>query len=526
MNQLVKYPLIEALGLVLVWLLLAYLATPLALRELIAGLNGRYLADLGGQHDAAARQAMWLSAHAAFAWGMLALALFISLNLGRYALAPGLIVCANLLVWALAAHALNPETDGRRWLWLAGGALLSTPWAARHGIHRQPRQTAGNPCLASGLLLFAGIGWLTLLDYSARGHFKFRFLANGQFDAICLGLAACCLMAGVKPSLFAWATRLMARIDGIAHEKAGVWRRHMPLVLLLTLNLLWSAGLVQLFGRSAPALTSELLRVPAYLMGAWLICRWGDAPGHWVRATVLGLSAVGAIATGLLGTDDKGQLLLVGLSGAALCGSVVALLCRKWKYATGLGIVVGLAGLVAVNQLLLVFGGDWSARFAARLFAMRHEFTGTLQFLSELRWFSHGTPALTGHGLGRVPWCGTLASLEASDACGIAKQIQSDYFYLALYGAHGAVASGALVGAMALWLVAMLPAKPTDAHQLFAYWVVAIFVTITLTQLFYTCLGAMGAVVLTGITFPIMAFGKTSFIVSAALIGLSLNKDA
>ena len=76
-----------------------------------------------------------------------------------------------------------------------------------------------------------------------------------------------------------------------------------------------------------------------------------------------------------------------------------------------------------------------------------------------------------------------------------------------------------------LWLLSMvrLPStlNPGDPQRL-RLAIFACFVAITLAQLFFTALGSLGQVVLTGITFPFMAFGGASLVASAALVGLGL----
>lgn len=522
-----KSVLIESLALLIAWLILTWLSQGLADADKIGGLNGRYVQDLlNSNHRLPANYAMWLADHVSYVWGMFSLAIFATINLGRCALAPGAIVCLNLSIWTMTGISIQTIDTSFLSISFALGTLFLMPLASRwtSKIWQSPQQCA-QPFIVPGLVLFAGLGWLILLDYSARAHYQLRFLANHQIEAIFYGLAICCTIAGIKPSLFAYTTRALARIDHYHAKGSNTLAAYRDLIVLLSLNLCWSLLLIGLFGKKSPSLTSELLRLPAYLLSAWIICRWGNEERQWKRMLLLSTIELVVVSTGFLGTHDDGQLLLIMLTISVLFGVLVTAWCRRSQFAHLLGIASSFACLFEIHHLLIQYGGDYSVTLGQRIFAMKNLGTGALEFLSENNWFLRSTP-LFGHGLGKVPYCGTFASLEIGAGCGIAKQSQSDYFFILLTGVVGPSFAVLIVGLIAMWLLQMLPKNikaSSTPDQQFAYWVICIFVAISLTQLFYTCLGSLGIVVLTGITFPVIAFGKTSFIISALLIGITIN---
>ena len=234
----------------------------------------------------------------------------------------------------------------------------------------------------------------------------------------------------------------------------------------------------------------------------------------------------------MLGSGDKGQVLLLLLVACALGGGVVGGVLGAWAgRRAGLG-PGGRRAVGAAMWALYAFGVATSNTVAWRLEALSRLWASHYEYLSELRWFMANAP-LAGYGLGRVPWCGTLGSLGAGACHAIPAQTQSDYVFAALSGVWGSGVAAMLVLATAAWLIGLIrvPAGPAvgpsgmaPQPQRLGAWIVVFFVGVNLVQLFVTTFGSLGLMPLTGVEFPLLGFGKSALLVTAACASLGLNR--
>ena len=118
-------------------------------------------------------------------------------------------------------------------------------------------------------VLLTGVGALWLLDFSARGYAKLRWLGVDMVDAIFVASVVLTVVATLGDALLAALSRLLSR-KGVARAAA-------------VLVVIWCVALVALGEHSAlhafglptwlklrPAVTSELLRIPFVFATAWL----------------------------------------------------------------------------------------------------------------------------------------------------------------------------------------------------------------------------------------------------------------
>lgn len=544
-------PLFELLLTFLVVALAAKLAGPLGANGVLAGLDGRYLHETTSANAERGLQAMALGAQLPARLATLALCGWLALRVGRSRVprltAQGLIGALWLGLWGTQFAA----GSGTPWLAAAGGlctAALFAHWRSQRTGQRHRFLTSAqavNAIAYPGWVLFTGLGLIWLVDYSARGYPKLRFLALAQFDALFAAYAVLTLMAACGPALAGVLARVFAALDRASLPRAATgtgvgagigvssgWRGKLGRLAPLAIPLLlaaWALFVVLVYGAKRPALTSELLRLPFYLVGGWVLFRWASQ-GRAARALAGGALATFAVLAGLLGTRDFGQVLLLGLGLAIASGTAVALVLGGQRVGVLAGVLVAVCivsfGLDLINQ-----HGHWvSKHIGERAIALDTPFAGKLDYLSQLRWFAASTPAL-GHPLTQVPWCGTLpmlARLADGQPCnGVPKEIHSDYVFAALAGVWGSAAALVITAALALWLVSLVRA-PAGAQagdpNGFRRAVFACFVAVTLVQLLFTALGSVGLVVLTGITYPLLAFGGASLLASAGLLGLGMQR--
>ncbi|GHT97061.1 hypothetical protein AGMMS49545_23600 [Betaproteobacteria bacterium] len=162
------------------------------------------------------------------------------------------------------------------------------------------------------------------------------------------------------------------------------------------------------------------------------------------------------------------------------------------------------------------------------LIAPDHEFKGGKEYLSLLRWFMRDAPAL-GFGLGHVPWCGTV-QLSDTKCDGLEAQSQSDYVFAVLAGVFGQFFAWLILGATALFLLLLVrrtslrPDHPYYFSQLYGNYVVRAFFIVSIFQLFVTSLGSVGALPLTGITFPLLSYGGASLMGVSFFTALVINR--
>lgn len=528
-TQLAHHPVLltEFLLTVVAGLLLFWLAHPLVRSDAIGGLGDRYVA--AGALDLQAQRAMALARDLPCLLLMMALAGWAALRLGRSNLTRLTVIAGQAALWlSVWRTTLDSGVDARALAGWASFGLIT--FAVALSIRRRPSaKTFGEPVHAlafPGWVLFTGLGLIWLIDFSARGYPKLRFLGLAHADALVAAYAIVTICAGMSRQLTALLARLCAAVDRAIWLGPQQGLRRFALLLLPLLFTVWCVAVAATFGHSRPALTSELLRLPFIVVAAWSLHRWAEQ-GQRRRALVFGALAALAITAGLAGTGDFGQILLIGLGLAIALGAAITAILGGSRMAALAG--VGAALLVILGSLQIVhnYGHLVARHIGWRVEALDHPFGGRLEYLSELRWFAASTP-VGGHGLTHVPWCGTVASLDLTAArCnGVPVQIASDYVFLGLAGVWGLWAAAGVTVLLATWLVSLVRMRPGVAEDpdRLRSWLVACFVAVILAQLMFTTLGGLGLVLLTGVTFPLVGFGSASLTVCAVFVGLALRR--
>lgn len=518
--------------------LLYVLAMPLGFEPL--GLGDRYDSDASNWQEHLLDHAAWLNANIGPVLAALGIAGFLSMHVARAAMPLGAALCAWIAIWAFFLGLAYPSPTFASYLGsylpLAGVALVLLPVAAR--LTRRywlPAQSMTSAWAYPGWVLFTGLGALWLLDYAARGRPAWHLLGSEHVDALVLAYAALGLSARFAPPVFAGLARAWARMDRVAGVKrAQGWRSALP--WLLCAGLITAVAL--LTNARYPAKGAELIRLVACIMGAWLLYRWSSQARHaWRAALGVGLMAV-LTGLGLLGIHDFGQLMVLSWAAAMVCGALLAFALAAWFKQPSMGVIAGAAvacALVWAGQgLIFTLAEHLPKHIQWRVAALTTQYEGRLEYLSEIRWFLHATP-LTGHGLGHVPWCGTLGNLAPSlaqpVAChGVVKETHSDYVLTGLSGAWGMPMALLITAGLALWLLSLmakpsLPTERVDSAKLTHAFGLC-FVTVTLMQLLVTCLGSVGAILLTGVNFPMLGFGGTNLLVCAVGMGVLLHQPA
>ena len=523
----------------IVTLFLAWLAQPMGELDVVLGLGNRYESALSKAPPARDLFAVHLAENLGTVLALLAGAGWLALRLARSPMPRLAVLALQASAWlAVLGIAFTASESAQTQAYMAAAACFATglvmayTHAARCKGRPQPPALQPVHALAyPGWVLFTGLGLLWLVDYSARSYFKLRYVANSHVEVLFMAYVLLGFMAAWGRNLMAVLARALAALDRARTlAPASGWRGMAQRLLPLAIPLLfaaWALAVVLVFGKERPALTSELMRLPFYAVGGWVLYRWADQ-GQATRALLVGMAGIVVAVLGLGGTGDFGQVLLIGLGLALASGTAVAMALGGNRPAILTGVLVAVAvvswGLGLINE----HGHLVSRHIGWRADALSNPFAGRLEYLSELRWFAAATPAW-GHGLTQVPWCGTLASLakETVRCNGVPQQMQSDYVFAGLAGVWGLWTATLITTAMGLWLVSLVQVRPTrstaDPADL-RNWVYICFVAVTLAQLFFTSLGSLGVVALTGVTYPLMSIGSASLLATAAFVGLALHR--
>lgn len=535
-NPGTRQVVVETLLLSAVLALLYLLALPLSHTPL--GLGARYQHDNSNELGLLLDHAAWLNTHIGQLLAALGIAGLVCMHIARAAMPVGAALCAWVAVWCLFLGLALPSLTRSRlentFLALACTALLLLPIAARLSRrHWLPAQSMTSPWAYPGWVLFTGLGALWLLDYAARSRPAWRFLGLEQVDVLILAYAALGLSARFGPPVFASLARSWARLDRVTGDApAQRWRSALPWLL----SALAITAVALLTNVRYPAKGAEVIRLLACVMGAWLLYRWSSQARHAWRAAV-GLGVMSMLTVlGLRSIHEFGQLMVLSWAAAMVCGALLAFALAAWLKQPAIGVLTGAlaaCALVWAGQGLIATLAEYLPQHIQhRVAALGPPFEGKLEYLSEIRWFLHSIP-LTGHGLGQVPWCGTLGSLTDSmlqpAACGgVARETHSDYVLIGLSGVWGMPVALLITAALALWWLTLVAKPPgpsglvDSAHLSHAFGLC--FVTVTLMQLLVTCLGSVGAIFLTGVNFPLLGFGGTNLLVCAVCMGVLLHQ--
>lgn len=431
----------------------------------------------------------------------------------------------GLLFWCgLLAVGVAPSPATYPGLLAGLGVWVLLSWVQVHFFpHKRPAAVASRLVLASwipGWWLFTAIGWLLLLDQSLHFHERLRFLALEQWWAWCLSALLLPLSAWAAPWLWGMALRL-------GRAAWARWPRGWSGLRWLA-GVLWVAVLGLAHRQHLPQqVTGELLKAMA-LLGLCGWCIWkmpitaqlwhaGHARQAW-RGLVDVLLLMAWVAAAAFLTADKGPLLVLALLVTVLLATVLG-----WTAGMGL-LVLGFATIFWLGVDLDVVG--------ERLQAWRDPFTANRDDMARLVWFqTEAARGAWGFGVGQVPWCGT----SRLDVChGLPLQLQSDYTFTALMGWWGprgawlcllaftAYAYRALVHCARCSPALLTPLALLDSRVLARAWALHglfLFAVLILMQTWITVAGNLGWLPLTGVTWPLIGYGKTSLWISTVFVG-------
>jgi len=167
-----------------------------------------------------------------------------------------------------------------------------------------------------------------------------------------------------------------------------------------------------------------------------------------------------------------------------------------------------------------------------RLQAWRNPFTADHDDMARLVWFqAAASECFWGFGPGQSPWCGTV---QLEDCPGLPLQLQSDYTFTAIKGWWGPVGSWLLVTVFTLWcfrimsiaarasidgttpLALLQLSKAVSALRAHLLFITALLI---LLQTWVTVSGNLGWLPLTGVTWPLVSFGKSSLWFTSVFLG-------
>lgn len=402
------------------------------------------------------------------------------------------------------------------------------------------RQTLSSRWGYAGFVLLTGLGWLMLLDQSATGHWRNRYLALNQQGYLWGAFLLLNLAAMLRVPLGIFLARTYALMMLLA-DRAGRIKSALLLVVLVVLAFLLL--------RHQRQFTSELGRLWLIAGTAWFFYLRGDPLHQVARTQGLGgqlrwfapMLLVGlTLLLAMLITSDMGPL-LISLYGAGIF-MAAALAAGRVQAGGRVGPALLLAALgvilwaALVTELLFLFG-ELNSTAAGRLESVHAPLHGMNDQLAIITWFRHATPEW-GYGLGAVPWCG----LVGSGSCrGVPLQIQSDYTFTALWGLWGGWMAWAVLCFAAFWQYRLIKYHPDVTSgcpsllavgpaggrmvdpQGFISWLGIGWVTLNLCQMAVTVSGNLGLLPLTGVTFPLVSYGLVSLWVNALLLGLCIN---
>ena len=432
---------------------------------------------------------------------------------------------------------------------VVGGLALwlgSVVWGRRHPRPVLARQTLASPLAYAGWLLFSGLGWLMLLDLSATGHPRNRFLALYQQGFLWGAFALLCLVLIWRQTI----AKTLLRVLATAQATGSVVAAKLPKGQWLAPTLLLSAVAVTFFVlQNQRQLTSELGRLWLILGVAWLFYLRGDLAFDLARSGAgRGLfKFLAPLLVVLLGlvlamvvTDDKGPLLIVLYGGGIFLAAAVM---YGVQHSGGKFLAAWLAGMLVLvlwfsglTEALYVFGSN-NDLTALRLESAINPLTSTNDQIGLITWFRQATP-LFGYGVGNVPWCG----FSAGGVChGVPLQIQSDYTFTALWGLFGELGAWLFVGANMLWICLLIQrhSEVTSGnagghrsagggtlaadYQALLSWICVTWLVLSLCQTAVTVAGNLRVMPLTGVTYPFVSFGRISMWVNVFFLGLCLN---
>ncbi len=409
-------------------------------------------------------------------------------------------------------------------LLIALGVWMVVSWVVVHFFSRTaappPTYKPINASWIPGWWLFTATGWLLLLDQSLHFHDRLRFLALEQWWAWAVSAVLLPLAAWASP----W---LLLAVQRLAHF---LWGRHSRAKMVMR-GLLGVVGVLVFF-------LAHRLNIPQYVTGevlklvflvslcGWCVWKMPFAAQLWhaghARATLRDLSGAMVlmvlVAAAAFITSDKGPLLVMAMVLAVLLATVMG-----WTGGMAL-LMLGFGAIFLVGVDLDVVG--------ERLEAWRDPFSAARDDMARLMWFQSEAARFDwGFGVGQVPWCGT-SRLQACH--GLPLQLQSDYTFTAIMGwwgpwgawlwlllfslyAYRALVHCATVSPQVLTPLQLL--QPAAVKEVFSIHLLFLFAVLVLMQTWITVAGNLSWLPLTGVTWPLMSYGKSSLWISTVFVG-------
>jgi cell division protein FtsW (lipid II flippase) len=402
-------------------------------------------------------------------------------------------------------------------LWLVRSRAMSFP------KHLGPETFKPfNLSIAPGWWFFTATGWLLVVDQSLNFHDRVRFLALEQWWTWCF--ASLFLLLGLFFSYFCnhW----------VAKFNALLWIRRKGLPSFAR-NVFAAMTVVLLF------YLSRQLNVPSYLTGesikmiflfcvaGWCLWRMPLATQLWHEGQtksamhlfwgLIFFLLIAALVAGV--TSDKGTWLVLAIASVVLMSGVM-------------GWTTGFA-LLMFGFVLIFLLGEQIDVVGDRLQAWRNAFTAEHDDMSRLLWFQlEASRHQFGWGVGQTPWC---AGQRLDQCVGLPLQLQSDYTMTAFIGWFGPWGAWAFVILYSLYVYFWLAgaAKRSNSELMPSLLISAkgvsqaigtqvFFVSglLVLIQSWITVAGNLSWIPLTGITWPMISFGKTSLWLTSAVIGI------
>lgn len=496
-------------------------------------------------------RAPWLLA----GWSIL---LWVCLALVRVTDRPGRYLGLVLVLWAVAggASGLVWPTSGQAVPWWAWGTMASVgagwmawgrlpAWASGPQPDRPWRKVSGTSLPL--WVLFVGFGWWLAFDLAINGHVRNRYIALAQqlplFTAFLLMAAMPALAGGIARAWIAWSGLIT---NALRPSATGSWRGWLRPAVLWTVYLLTLAALA-LLTRNWRQFTGEAFRWWLVMGVAWFFLlragRWAQptrAGWTWLGTSLLPLLMhLAAVMLALLVTDDLGPILVVLLSGSVYAGAFIAQAAfgrgAHWALAASTGMLSALAVSTVLLSGMLAFSKlPWgpAERVAQRLESVFDPYSAENDQLAHVEWFRKHIPA-AGYGLGATPWCGTLPS---GNCRGMPAQTQSDYTYTAVQGVLGEPGALGLLAVYLLWMGwlaarqaaqtdgLLQPARPGATEAGWLAWLAVCWAVMVVVQTLVTVLGNLGALPLTGVTWPFVSWGTWSLLMNTAVLGLVMHR--
>ena len=533
--------------------LLAHIAAPLALPDLAPGLGQRFASvpadTLAGSPN---QRAQWLARHAASVLMTAAASGWVALVLARRGRRGGTATMLSLLCLAAGVTGVADHSLAFWGAWSAGLALLA---ALRTVVgYPTPHTASGGPACFSAAVLWplclacAGLGWLYLSDFAARGPLSTRYLGARHWDALWLSTVCLCLVCRFADAL----AQLLA---GLALAARRLGRRPVGAVALLmvaavvAIALAWVGRRVGSGGLGLPHVSGEWARWPLLLAAAWFGYRrldWDLSQASWAawRSRVArswpgllgGSLAAGLAACVWVGSQDWGPAMVIALAMVSLIGALLILpsaLSLRARLAASLWVMVMAFAWVEVATVYLP---AHNARAAERELMRSAPFDASSDQGAHAQWLIAAAPP-SGFGLARVPWCGARAHVGLEPCTpvgrGVGVAFASDLPVVglrAIWGLPGAaLALAALVGLyLAAFKAALARAAAGHPPAVLAAWVVAVFAITSLVQLALVAAANLGHLPLSGLGLPLLANGTHAALALALWLGLACHagKDA